>query len=206
MQQNSPQIPNCCCIAAVVRVFLILMRWKTQLTVYSESSNALTAYDGCVGAVLAEGHYFVTTPNQRWIPEFSLGCIQLCLREDYYFGPEDPLLWPQPYLATHCHYPLIPTQQDDTVEDIWWYQLDRRDMQPDPADWTGLLYQLSVKLYNRFEIGAQKVLVRVRTAAPPTSQNQVVASCRMSLEKCLSRLKTLTFTQNQLRRTISELQ
>lgn len=86
--------------------------------------RTLTAYDSCLGAVVAEGHHFVTTPNQQWIPEFSLGSIQLCLQEDYYFGPEDPLLWPQLYLATNCHYPLILTQQDHTVEEIWWYQLD----------------------------------------------------------------------------------
>ena len=164
------------------------------------------AYDGSVGAILAEGHHFVTTPNQQWIPEIPLGSIQLCLREDYYFGPEDPLLWPQPYLATNCHYPLIPTQKDNTVEQIWWYQPAQTDLQADPADWTGLLYKLSRKLYSRFESGAHDLLRRVETAAPGTSQNQVVGRCRLCLESCLSRLKTLTFTQNQLRRTISELQ
>ena len=159
-----------------------------------------------MGAVLAEGHHFVTTPNQQWIPEFSLGSIQLCLREDYYFGPEDPLLWPQPYLATNCHYPLISTQQDHTVEDIWWYQLDRQDLQADPADWTGLLFKLCLRVYDRFESGAHTVLRRVETAAPATRQNQVVGSCRLCLEKCLSRLKILSFTQSQLRRTVAELQ
>ena len=159
-----------------------------------------------MGAVLAEGHHFVTTPNQQWIPEFPLGSIQLCLREDCYFGPDDPLLWPQPYLATNCHYPLIPTRKDHTVDQIWWYQLDRRDLQADPADWTGLLYQLCVGVYNRFETGAHDLLQRVQTAAPATSQNQVVGSCRLCIEKCLSHLKSLSFTQTQLRRTIAELQ
>lgn len=79
-------------------------------------------------------------------------------------------------------------------------------MQADPADWTSLLYELSVKLYNCFDTSAQKVLGRVQTAAPATSQNQVVGSCQMSLDKCLSHLKSLTFTENQLRWTISNLQ
>ena len=159
-----------------------------------------------MGAVLAEGHHFVTTPNQQWIPEVSLGSIQLCLHEDYYFGAEDPLHWSQPYLAANCHYPLILTSKDPTVEPIWWYQPDQRDLQADPADWTGLLHKLSRKVYDRFESGAHNILQRVETAAPATSQNQVVGSCRLSLKKCLSRLKTLTFMQNQLRRTIAELQ
>ena len=159
-----------------------------------------------MGAVLDEGHYFVTTPNQQWIPEFFLRSVQLCLREDFYFGPDDPLLWPQPYLTTNCHYPLIPTRKDHTVDQIWWYQPDRRDLQADPADWTGLLWRLCNRVYNRFETGAHHLLRRVQTAAPATSQNQVVGSCRVSIEKCLSRLKSLSFTQSQLRRTIAELQ
>ena len=159
-----------------------------------------------MGAILAEGHHFVTTPNQQWIPDIPLGSIQLCLREDYYFGPDDPLLWPQPYLAANCHYPLIPTRKDNTVEQIWWYQPGQRDLQTDPADWTGLLYKLSSKVYDRFETGTRNLLQRVETAAPATSQNQVVGSCRLSLEKCLYRLRNLSFTRNQLRLIITEMQ
>jgi hypothetical protein len=56
--------------------------------------------DGRLGAVIDNGHYFLTTQNAKFIPHPPLGhCREVWLRADYRYAADDPLQWPQPYMS-----------------------------------------------------------------------------------------------------------
>ena len=45
------------------------------------------------------------------------------LRADVRFGPDDPTLWPQPWVEMHCHLGAIPRKPDDPNDPLsimWW--------------------------------------------------------------------------------------
>ena len=45
------------------------------------------------------------------------------LRADVRYGPDDPTLWPQPWVANYCHLGAIPRKPDDPNDPLsimWW--------------------------------------------------------------------------------------
>ncbi|KAJ7219497.1 hypothetical protein GGX14DRAFT_592458 [Mycena pura] len=89
--------------------------------------------DGRVAAHFEMGSttYFVTT-NARYVPLLpEIDPIQIVMRRDMRFGPDDHVLWPRRYCDKFCHLPAIPkaptspqAQQEFGI--IWW--------NPTPAD------------------------------------------------------------------------
>jgi hypothetical protein len=49
--------------------------------------------DGKVGALLFSGEYFVTTPNQTFIPEPPAGERKVMMHADSLYADDDPILW-----------------------------------------------------------------------------------------------------------------
>ncbi|KAF9014664.1 hypothetical protein BDZ89DRAFT_1142112 [Hymenopellis radicata] len=66
------------------------------VTAKKNPGQPFSIHDGKFGAVLMESPFIVTTPNATWIPNPSRSPNEILqLRDDYWYGPEDPLLWPQ---------------------------------------------------------------------------------------------------------------
>ncbi|KAK0492173.1 hypothetical protein EDD18DRAFT_1047409, partial [Armillaria luteobubalina] len=61
------------------------------------------AWDGLCGAVVNE-HMFIMSPNCPLLfdPPLGVNC-EMWMRNDYQYGEDDPLSWPQPYCAS-CPY------------------------------------------------------------------------------------------------------
>ena len=57
-------------------------------------------------------HYVCTTPNQNKIPLPPMQIREVFLCSDFHYGPDNPTLWPQPYLG-YLHLGAIPRQPED---------------------------------------------------------------------------------------------
>ena len=81
----------------------------------------LGLFDGRVAAVI-EG-FVCTTLNQSHIPLPSLHKMEVQLCADVCYGPDDPMLWPQPWVKTFCHLGAIPRKPNDAnnpLSIMWW--------------------------------------------------------------------------------------
>jgi hypothetical protein len=83
--------------------------------------------DGKVGALLFGGEYFVTTPNQLFVPEPPLGDRKVVMRADSLYADDDPVLWPQPYNAFNCHHGAIPRPKSLSAHLIMWWEPTHND-------------------------------------------------------------------------------
>ncbi|GLB38911.1 hypothetical protein LshimejAT787_0600730 [Lyophyllum shimeji] len=85
----------------------------------------IQAFDGLVGAVIEGGDYIVTSPNMRRIYHPPLGGDRsLYLRSNLRYGDDDPLMWPQNFLPTSAHLPLIPyppRDPNDPMRVLWTF-------------------------------------------------------------------------------------
>ncbi|KAJ7033329.1 hypothetical protein C8F04DRAFT_1261141 [Mycena alexandri] len=70
----------------------------------------LSVCDSKVAAVIAQGSYFITSPNAEVIMAPVPGATRsLHLRQDGLWGDDDPIQWPQIFTPTFCHFSAIPT-------------------------------------------------------------------------------------------------
>jgi hypothetical protein len=81
------------------------------------------AFGGRVGAPLDEGSFFIMSPNMDVIYEPPFGHERhMRFRQNFRYGDDDPLLWPQPYVMSECHLAAIPLrpQSRDPMAVMWW--------------------------------------------------------------------------------------
>jgi hypothetical protein len=78
--------------------------------------------DGTIGALLFDGKYFITTPNQTFIPEPPVGNCKVVMRADSLYADDDPTVWPQPYDTFNCHHGAIPTPKSLSAHSIMWWE------------------------------------------------------------------------------------
>jgi hypothetical protein len=74
-----------------------------------------------VAAVIED--FVCTTPNQTCIFLPPMQKTEVKLRADLRYGPDDPTLWPQPWVDFHCHLGAIPRKPDDPNDHLsimWW--------------------------------------------------------------------------------------
>lgn len=65
--------------------------------------------DGKVGAMISDGHTFITSSSQDYVPYPPLGSHrQVQLRSDSCYANDNPILWPQPFIPYFSHYGAIP--------------------------------------------------------------------------------------------------
>jgi hypothetical protein len=84
----------------------------------------LTVSDGLVGALWKE--YFITSPNADYIPTPILDST-LVMRTDFFYGPDDYLLWPQQYEESVCHLAIIRKTIERDDESVLWHMWERYD-------------------------------------------------------------------------------
>ena len=90
----------------------------------------LGPFDGLVAAVVED--YVCTTPNQTRIFLPSMKKTDFKLRADVRYGPDDPTLWPQPWVDNYCHLGAIPRKPDDPDDplSIMWWDPTHDDFKP----------------------------------------------------------------------------
>ena len=69
------------------------------------------------------GDFVCTTPNQTRIFLPSMQDTDVKRRADIRYGPDDPTLWPQPWVASYCHLgaiPRKPNDPNDILSIMWW--------------------------------------------------------------------------------------
>ena len=91
--------------------------------------------DGKVGALLLNGEYFVTTPNQSFIFQLPVGDHKVRMCADSLYGDDDPILWPQLYNVFNCHHGAIPRPGSLSTHLIMWWEPQHKDfiLLRDPA-------------------------------------------------------------------------
>ena len=81
----------------------------------------LGPFDGRVAAILTD--FVCTTPNQDRIYLPPMQRREVHLRADFRYGPDDPTLWPQPWVKEYPHLGAIPRKPDDCdnpLSIMWW--------------------------------------------------------------------------------------
>jgi hypothetical protein len=94
---------------------------STILHLSRTSIVPLGPFDGLVAAVV--GDFVCTTPNQTRVFLPSLQETEVKLLADIRYGPNDPILWPQPWVGMYCHLAAIPRKPDnpnDSLSIMWW--------------------------------------------------------------------------------------
>lgn len=115
---------------------------STTATRWPECHSVFSAVDGLVGTVLRDGRSFITSPNYSIIYEPPLGGDRnVYLRDNYRFGPDDPLQWPQPFIPSFSHIITIrlPVRKSTDPLCIMWWIPQYSDFVP---DWSGLIVGL----------------------------------------------------------------
>ena len=68
----------------------------------------------------------------NFVLEPLLGLRAVRLRSDCRYGDDDPVLWPQLYNKTACHYGAIPRKPEDQNDPmrVLWQNLSDQDFVP----------------------------------------------------------------------------
>ncbi|KAK0183879.1 hypothetical protein F5146DRAFT_939459 [Armillaria mellea] len=68
---------------------------------------AIQGWDGLCGAVVND-HIFIMSPNCPLLFNPPLGVNrEMWMRNDFRYGEDDPLSWPQPYCMSCPHLPCL---------------------------------------------------------------------------------------------------
>ncbi|KAF8801224.1 hypothetical protein BYT27DRAFT_7262258 [Phlegmacium glaucopus] len=104
-------------------------------------------FDGKVAAAIQD--FVCTTPNQNQILLPPMQRRDVYLRSDFRYGPDDPTLWPQPYLLEYPHLGAIPRRPEDPNDSlsIMWWNPTREDFCPLDNGVLDGLGQLSILKY-----------------------------------------------------------
>ncbi|TFK60528.1 hypothetical protein BDN72DRAFT_904875 [Pluteus cervinus] len=102
-----------------------------------------SAEDGLVGALLDDkGEMFITSPNYRQILAPPLGGDRkLYMRENFRYGPDDPVQWPQafvPYMAHLVALPIPPENESNPLHVMYWIPGHHDFTQESTSIFTGL--------------------------------------------------------------------
>lgn len=84
----------------------------------------MASSDRLTGALVSKGQYILTSPNCTFLPDPPLGGDQhLFLQTNLYYGEDDPLQWPQPFLHSHGYLRCIPcgTSMSCDPANIMWH-------------------------------------------------------------------------------------
>jgi hypothetical protein len=174
---------------------------------YSFSAVPYDSFDGKVAAALP--NFVCTTPNQDKIPLPPMQRREVFLRSDFRYGPDDPTLWPQPYLTDYPHLGAIPRRPEDPNHplSIMWWNPTRDDFRPLENDFMEGLGQLSLSNLWRFEEKMKEIddkITEYRKTTPKT--NSLVSLLSTTLRHALFRLRSLKSAFGQMRFGVTEFQ
>ncbi|KAK0478123.1 hypothetical protein IW261DRAFT_1565110 [Armillaria novae-zelandiae] len=150
----------------------------------SRPDKPIHAWDGLCGAVVNE-HMFITSPNCLLLFDPPLGVNrEMWMRNDYRYGEDDPLSWPQPYCASRPYLSCLRlcerTQSDPDLPlfklPIWadFLELDTTSLICRPGLWAEDRLCLCIAEMQRLVLEVEAIstffsTIRPRFAAGATS-------------------------------------
>ncbi|THU86473.1 hypothetical protein K435DRAFT_868264 [Dendrothele bispora CBS 962.96] len=176
-----------------VRITSVDVYHKPELLLHSAQPDApLTAFDGRVGAVIADTGYFVTSPNMNLVysPRFT-PCLTR-MRRDYHFGTDDPMYFPQPFNMTVGHLAIIPAPSPDSFHNhaLAWYRPKPDDFVPHTSNPLGSsLGKLSVVLIARIETTTNRLITSALGRSENVKNDRYVRDGRTALQRLVEQLQ-----------------
>jgi hypothetical protein len=131
------------------------------------------------------------------------------LRADLRYGPHDPTLWPQLYVASLCHLGAIPSKPMDPADplSIMWWNPTRGDFFSSEGGVLDGLGKLSGARYTQLQSMRWKMVDRVNQYRMKTSSpNPWVFSLERTLVHACTRLGTLSTTFTKVVLGVTEFQ
>ncbi|KAH6910250.1 hypothetical protein BKA70DRAFT_1466666 [Coprinopsis sp. MPI-PUGE-AT-0042] len=173
------------------------------------SSRPLTPVEGNLGAVIDNGHYFITTQSALHIPLPPLGhCRKVWMRADYCYADDDPLQWPQPYNYMHPHLSVLrnPPLRGDPFDGLFVSPLDFGIRLV-----SGVIHRLDIDFQRMLEYAVSSVQIHVegyreRVDTPYNDNDNNVFMAANLMWNFLTRVKDFPMTRNELLRSVAESQ
>lgn len=167
----------------------------------------LGPFDGRVAAVI--GDFVCTTPNQNRIFLPSMQKSELKLRADVRYGPDDPTLWPQPYLVNFCHLGAIPRKPDDPndpLSTLWWDPAsdDFISSSGSFVDGLGELSGLKLLLLRNLMSNMEERIKDHRRSF--SNPNKLLLALERAMKDSFARLDSLKTTFTEMRIGVTEFQ
>ena len=167
---------------------------------------ALTSVDGLAGAILSDGRYIITSPNCTTIFEPPLGGNRhLFLRSNLRYGDDDPLQWPQPFVAHYSHISFIqrsPTSVND-CERIMWAMPDFSDFTPEDGILGGVG---KLKRQTFLELQVLSLRLIERAHSPQFKEHVLVSQLTDVLGNLLHRLEFIATSFTTMHLGVREFQ
>jgi hypothetical protein len=115
------------------------------------------------------------------------------LRSDFRYGPDDPTLWPQPFLYEYPHLGAIPRQPEDPKDplSIMWWNPTRSDFFPLENGVLDGLGQLSTSKYWTFQEMSKGLKERVEIYKKKSSSNSQLTVLVRAMDDALIRMGSL---------------
>jgi len=155
------------------------------------------------------GDFVCTTPNQTRIFLPSMQDTDVKRRADIRYGPDDPTLWPQPWVASYCHLGAIPRKPNDPndILSIMWWDPTRDDFKPFGGSLVDGLGELSESklLSLRKMMSSMESRIEDHKQAFPNSNKLLLVLVR-AMQDTFTRLDSLKTTFTEMRVGISEFQ
>ena len=164
-------------------------------------------FDGRVAAVIED--FVCTTPNQTRIFLPSFQKTEVKLRADVRYGPDDPTLWPQPYVESCCHLGAIPRKPDDLNDplSIMWWDPTSDDFESFGAGVVNGLGELSGSKLSSLRKMMRSLESRIedhKEAFP--QQNKFLLLLVRAMQGAFTRLDSLKTTFTEMRVGVTEFQ
>jgi hypothetical protein len=155
------------------------------------------------------GDFVCTTPNQTriFLPSFQKSEVKL--RADIRYGPDDPMLWPQPWVDLYCHLGAIPRKPDDPNDrlSIMWWDPTLDDFKSSGGSLVDGLGELSgsklLSLQSRMSNMEDRIEDHKR-AFPNT--NSLLLLLARAMQDAFARLHSLKTTLTEMRVGVAEFQ
>jgi hypothetical protein len=148
-------------------------------------------------------------PNQDqiWLP--SMQRWEVYLRADFRYGPDDPTLWPQPWVIQYPHLSAIPRKPEDPNDplSIMWWDPTRDDFESLDGSLVDGLGELSRSKSLVFETMMKELESRIEeykmTSVRP---NNLLLSMLKAMQDACTRLGLLKTTFTEMRFGITKFQ
>ena len=164
-------------------------------------------FDGKVAAILTD--FVCTTPNQDQIYLPPMQKREVHLRADFRYGPDDPTLWPQPWVPEYPHLGAIPRKPLDANDplSIMWWDPTRKEFDSFDGGLVDGMGELLKSKFIEFETMRKNLEDRVedykKTAAKP---NPFLLLMVKAMQDACVRLGSLKTTFSEMRFGVTEFQ
>ena len=131
------------------------------------------------------------------------------LRADFRYGPDDHTLWPQPWVAVHCHLGAIPRKPDDPnhpLSIMWWDPTcdDFKSFDGSVVDGLGELDRSKFLSLQEMMMSLEDRFTDYRKAFP--KPNKLLLSIVKAMQDACIRLGSLKTTFSEMRFGVTEFQ